>query len=280
MRKKMAESLRKTAVEENMQEYRIKEEPYYLPVKDEVELFKIAYQNNLPLLLKGPTGCGKTRFLSHMAYKIGAPLITIACHEDLTTSDLVGRYLLDGSSTRWQDGPLTLAVKYGGICYLDEVVEARKDTTVVIHPLTDDRRILPMEKRGRIMEASEDFMLTVSYNPGYQTVLKDLKQSTKQRFITLTFDFPSASLEEEIIVHESGVDKKNAADLRKIAEKFREMKNRGLDEEVSTRLLIYAGVLIRNGVEQRRACSIAMIDPITDDPEIKKTLEEIASSIV
>jgi len=276
----MTTPLFKTAVEENIQEYRIQEEPYYLPVKDEVELFKIAYENKLPLLLKGPTGCGKTRFLSHMAYKISAPLITIACHEDLTTSDLVGRYLLDGGTTRWQDGPLTLAVKYGGICYLDEVVEARKDTTVVIHPLTDDRRILPLEKRGQILEAKDTFMLTVSYNPGYQTVLKDLKQSTKQRFITITFDFPSASLEEEIVVHESGVDREVASNLRTIAEKFRGMKNRGLDEEVSTRLLIYAGVLIRNGVEQRRACSAAMIDPITDDSEIRKTLEEIVSSIL
>ena len=276
----MTTPLFKTAVEENIQEYRIQEEPYYLPVKDEVELFKIAYENKLPLLLKGPTGCGKTRFLSHMAYKISAPLITIACHEDLTTSDLVGRYLLDGGTTRWQDGPLTLAAKYGGICYLDEVVEARKDTTVVIHPLTDDRRILPLEKRGQILEAKDTFMLTVSYNPGYQTVLKDLKQSTKQRFITITFDFPSASLEEEIVVHESGVDGEVASNLRTIAEKFRGMKNRGLDEEVSTRLLIYAGVLIRNGVEQRRACSAAMIDPITDDSEIRKTLEEIVSSIL
>lgn len=276
----MTAPLLKTAAEENIQEFRIQEEPYYLPIKDEVELFKIAYKNKLPLLLKGPTGCGKTRFLSHMAYKISAPLITIACHEDLTTSDLVGRYLLDGGTTRWQDGPLTLAVRYGGICYLDEVVEARKDTTVVIHPLTDDRRILPLEKRGQILEASDNFMLTVSYNPGYQTVLKDLKQSTKQRFITITFDFPSAGLEEDIVVHESGVGRKEASDLRKIAEKFRGMKNRGLDEEVSTRLLIYAGVLIRNGVEQRRACSVAMIDPITDDYEIRKTLEEIVSSIV
>ena len=244
---------------------------FYQPAGNEVELFTVAAENGLPVLIKGPTGCGKTRFLSHMAYKISAPLITIACHEDLTTSDLVGRYLLDGGTTRWQDGPLTLAVKYGGICYLDEVVEARKDTTVVIHPLTDDRRILPLEKRGQILEAKDTFMLTVSYNPGYQTVLKDLKQSTKQRFITITFDFPSASLEEEIVVHESGVDREVASNLRTIAEKFRGMKNRGLDEEVSTRLLIYAGVLIRNGVEQRRACSAAMIDPITDDSEIRKT---------
>jgi len=278
--KEMTEGKRAALGERKMEDFRIESEPFYLPINDEVSLFTIAYENKLPLMLKGPTGCGKTRFMSYMAYKMGLPLITVACHEDLTSSDLVGRYLLDGNSTRWQDGPLTLAVRYGGICYLDEIVEARKDTTVVIHPLTDDRRVLPLEKRGQIMEARDDFMLAISYNPGYQTVLKDLKQSTKQRFVTIEFDFPSAALEEEIIIRESGVAKKDAADLRKIAEKFRAMKNRGLDEGVSTRLLIYAGVLIKNGVTPRRACSNAMIDPITDDQEIKKTLEEIVSSIL
>lgn len=269
-----------SASEKSMQEYRIEGEPFYLPVNDEIKLFEIAYESGLPLMLKGPTGCGKTRFLSYMAYKLNLPLITVACHEDLTASDLVGRYLLDGASTRWQDGPLSLAVKYGGICYLDEIVEARKDTTVVIHPLTDDRRVLPLEKRGSILEASGNFMLAISYNPGYQTVLKDLKQSTKQRFVTIEFDYPAASLEEEIIIHESGVDRKTAADLRKIAEKFRALKGRGLDEGVSTRLLIYAGVLIQKGVDQRRACSVGLIHPITDDPEMQKVLEEIAASIV
>ena len=268
------------AVETEMQEYRIANEPFYLPIQDEVELFRIAYEDRLPLMLKGPTGCGKTRFLAFMAYRLKLPLITIACHEDLTASDLVGRYLLDGSSTRWQDGPLSLAVRHGGICYLDEVVEARKDTTVVIHPLTDDRRVLPIEKRGQILEASDTFMLAVSYNPGYQTVLKDLKQSTKQRFVTIDFDYPPAGLEEEIVVHESGVDKKTASDLRKIAEKIRGLKDRGLDEGVSTRLLIYAGVLIKRGVAPRRACTVAMIKPITDDIEIQKTLEEIVSAVV
>lgn len=275
----MKEAIVKPGHEANMQDYRIEQEPFYLPVQDEVELFQIAYESKLPLMLKGPTGCGKTRFLSYMAFKTGLPLITIACHEDLTASDLVGRYLLDGGSTRWQDGPLSLAVRHGGICYLDEVVEARKDTTVVIHPLTDDRRVLPLEKRGQILEASDSFMLVISYNPGYQTVLKDLKQSTKQRFITLDFDYPSASVEEEIIVHESGVDSKTAADLRKIAEKIRGLKDRGLDEGVSTRLLIYAGVLIKQGVAPRRACEVAMIKPITDDVEIQKTLKEIVSAV-
>lgn len=263
-----------------MKDYIIREEPFYIPIMDEVELFEIGHKNKLPVMLKGPTGCGKTRFLSYMAYKLGLPLITVACHEDLTASDLVGRFLLDGGSTRWQDGPLALGVRYGGICYLDEIVEARKDTTVAIHPLTDDRRILPLEKRGQILEADDKFMLVISYNPGYQTVLKDLKQSTKQRFITLDFDYPSAGIEQEIIRHESKVGEKEASDLRKIAEKFRAMKNRGLDEGVSTRLLIYAGVLMVNDVEHRRACTTALIDPITDDPEIKKTLEEIVSSII
>lgn len=268
------------APETSMEEFKIQGEPFYLPIQDEVQLFEIAYESKLPLMLKGPTGCGKTRFLSYMAHKLDLPLVTVACHEDLTASDLVGRYLLDGASTRWQDGPLTLAVKHGGICYLDEVVEARKDTTVVIHPLTDDRRVLPLEKRGTILEAQDNFMLAISYNPGYQTVLKDLKQSTKQRFITIEFDYPTASLEEEIVVHETGVDRKTAADLRKLAEKFRALKGRGLDEGVSTRLLIYAGTLIRKGVEPRRACAVAMIHPITDDLEMQKVLEELVASLL
>jgi nitric oxide reductase NorQ protein len=276
----MQATLHPVPLEINMQDYRVTKEPFYLPVQDEVRLFEIAYESKLPLMLKGPTGCGKTRFLSYMAYKQGLPLITVGCHEDLTASDLVGRYLLDGGSTRWQDGPITLAVKHGGICYLDEIVEARKDTTVLIHPLTDDRRILPIEKRGQIIEAADNFMIVISYNPGYQTVLKDLKQSTKQRFISIDFDYPPAQIEEEIIVHESGVDRNNAANLRKIAEKFRAMKGRGLDEGVSTRLLIYAGVLILKGVDPRRACGVALIKPITDDPEIQKTLEEIVSAVV
>jgi nitric oxide reductase NorQ protein len=270
----------KMQLEINMQDYRVTNEPFYLPVQDEVRLFEIAYESKLPLMLKGPTGCGKTRFLSYMAHRQGLPLITVGCHEDLTASDLVGRYLLDGSSTRWQDGPITLAVKHGGICYLDEIVEARKDTTVVIHPLTDDRRVLPIEKRGQIIEATDNFMLVISYNPGYQTVLKDLKQSTKQRFISIDFDYPPAQIEEEIIVHESGVDRGHASNLRKIAEKFRMMKGRGLDEGVSTRLLIYAGVLILKGVDPRRACAVALIKPITDDPEIQKTLEEIVAAVM
>lgn len=276
----MKAALEKESIEIGMQEYRIEREPFYLPLQDEVKLFEIAYEGKLPLMLKGPTGCGKTRFLSYMAYKLSLPLITVACHEDLTASDLVGRYLLDGGSTRWQDGPLSLAVRSGGICYLDEIVEARKDTTVVIHPLTDDRRVLPLEKRGQILEAADSFMLAISYNPGYQTVLKDLKQSTKQRFVSIEFDYPTAELEEEIVVHESGVDRKVAANLRKIAERFRGLKGRGLDEGVSTRLLIYAGSLIHKGVDQRRACFVTLISPITDDPDMQKVLEEIVAAII
>ncbi len=276
----MRESQQQMPLEINMQDFRVEKEPFYLPIQDEVSLFEIAFESKLPLMLKGPTGCGKTRFLSYMAYKLGLALITVACHEDLTASDLVGRYLLDASTTRWQDGPVTLAVRHGGICYLDEVVEARKDTTVVIHPLTDDRRILPLEKRGQILEAADNFMLAISYNPGYQTVLKDLKQSTKQRFISIDFDYPPAQLEEEIVIHEGGVGRGEAAYLRKMAEKFRAMKGRGLDEGVSTRLLIYAGTLIRKGVDPRRACTVALIRPITDDPEIQKTLEEIVAAVI
>lgn len=276
----MTNIMKDRPVSTGMAEYRIAQEPFYLPVADEVELFTIAHENKAPVMLKGPTGCGKTRFVTYMAWRLGLPLVTVACHEDLTSSDLVGRYLLDGSATVWQDGPLTMAVRAGGICYLDEIVEARKDTTVVIHPLTDDRRVLPIEKRGEIIEASDAFTLVISYNPGYQTVLKDLKQSTKQRFISLDFDYPPAAMETEIITRECGVEESHAVNLRRVAEKFRAMKNRGLDEGASTRLLIYAGMLIRRGVEPRRAIAAAVIDPITDDPEIRKTLKEIVSTIV
>jgi len=258
----------------------INEEPFYRPVGDEVELFETAHLERLPVSLKGPTGCGKTRFLTYIAYKLGRPLITIACHEDLTASDLVGRYLLDGETTRWFDGPLTLAVRNGAICYLDEVVEARKDTTVVIHPLTDDRRILPIEKKGQVLQAPDEFQMVISYNPGYQSILKDLKQSTKQRFITLEFDYPPTKTEIEIVVHESGVSPELSEKLVKAGQKIRNLKDRGLDEGVSTRLLIYAGQLISNGVDMKRACHVAMVDPLTDDPIMKKTLYEIVASII
>src|SRR5205823_13492049 len=199
--------------ERAIEEYRIADEPYYLPVDREVDLFEAAHSAHLPVILKGPTGCGKTRFVEHMAWRLERPLITVACHEDLSSTDLVGRFLLEGDETVWHDGPLTTAVKHGAICYLDEVVEARKDTIVLIHPLTDDRRILPVEKRGTILQATDDFLLVVSYNPGYQSVLKDLKQSTRQRFVALEFDYPPPELEAEIVAREGGVELQSARDL-------------------------------------------------------------------
>jgi nitric oxide reductase NorQ protein len=266
-------------LELDIEQYRITKEPFYMPVGNEVELFRTAYLNRIPVMLKGPTGCGKTRFVQQMAYQLKRPLVTIACHEDLTASDIVGRYLLRGDETVWSDGPLTLAVKHGAICYLDEVVEARKDTTVVIHPLTDDRRILPIEKKGQVIEAVDEFMLVISYNPGYQSVLKELKQSTKQRFMAIEFDYPPREMEIRILQHETGLDEAAAQSLVKLGEKVRNLKNHGLEEGVSTRLLAYAGELIRKGIDPRSACEAAVIQPITDDPDMKRSISEIVNSI-
>jgi len=278
-----------------IEEYTIDDEPFYVPVKDEVELFLSAYAQKVPVLLKGPTGCGKTRFVEYMAFKLGRPvsaatkanksgehgraLITVACHEDLTASDLVGRYLLEGDSTRWIDGPLTRAVKVGAVCYLDEIVEARKDTTVLIHPLTDHRRILPIEKLGQIVEARDGFLLVISYNPGYQSALKDLKHSTRQRFMAIEFDYPTRDLETNIIAHEAGVSDAVAADLAKLGEKVRHLKEHGLAEGVSTRLLIYAGRLIHEGIPARRACQVAVVWALTDDSDVQRSIEEVVTSI-
>jgi nitric oxide reductase NorQ protein len=272
-------------IERPYEEYFISEEPYYLPVGDEARIFFSAYKARLPVLLKGPTGCGKTRFIEYMTYQLGKemgtdlPLITVACHEDLTGSDLVGRYLLKGEETIWVDGPLSRAVKNGAICYLDEIVEARKDTTVLIHPLADHRRILPVEKRGQILEAHENFLLVISYNPGYQSVLKNLKHSTRQRFVAIGFHYPPRELEAEIIAHESGVDLEVAEELAKLAEKTRNLKDQGLEEGVSTRLLIYAGQLIAQGIKPRRACEVAVAQAITDDSEVVRGIQEVVSSI-
>lgn len=267
------------AVQHRIEEYYVTEEPFYKEMGDEINLFEMAYTSKLPVMLKGPTGCGKTRFLQHMAYRLGRPLITIACHEDLTTSDLVGRFLLKGGETVWTDGPLTRAVQSGAICYLDEVVEARKDTTVVVHPLTDDRRVLPIEKKGELLIAPDEFMLVVSYNPGYQTFLKDLKQSTKQRFIALDFTYPPPEIEKDIVMREAGVTEVVAVKLVELAQKIRNLKNRGLEEGVSTRLLIYAGQLIGKKIEVLNAVQVAMIKPITDDEVMQMSLKEIAISI-
>jgi nitric oxide reductase NorQ protein len=286
-----------------IEEYQLTEEPYYVPIADEIELFEAAYAQKIPVIFKGPTGCGKTRFIEYMSYRLGQPLtrvkqtpspgapeavrtdedilplVTIACHEDLTASDLVGRYLLEGNETVWIDGPLTRAVKAGGICYLDEIVEARKDTTVLIHPLTDHRRILPVEKKGELLEAGEGFLLVLSYNPGYQSALKDLKHSTRQRFISIEFDYPPNDIEAEIVRHESGVDGDVATQLAKLGEKVRNLKEHGLGEGASTRLLIYAGQLINQGIPPRRACQVAINWAVTDDHTVQRSIEELTTSI-
>jgi nitric oxide reductase NorQ protein len=281
-------------VERFFEEHFFAEEPYYLPIRDEVEVFRAAYGARLPVLLKGPTGCGKTRFIEYMAYtlqreRIGqsggsadgatAPLITVACHEDLSASDLVGRYLLKGEETVWIDGPLTRAVKIGAICYLDEIVEARKDTTVLIHPLADYRRMLPVEKKGQMIQAHAGFLLVISYNPGYQSVLKNLKHSTRQRFVALDFDYPPKELETRIVAHESGAGADIAERLALLGEKVRHLRDHGLEEGVSTRLLIYAARLMISGIAPRRACELAVAKSITDDAETERAVTEIAKSI-
>jgi nitric oxide reductase NorQ protein len=256
-----------------LSQYRINTPPYYRPVADEVTLFQAAYSVRMPMMLKGPTGCGKTRFVEYMAYTLGKPLVTVACNEDMTASDLVGRFLLDAQGTRWQDGPLALAARHGAICYLDEVVEARQDTTVVIHPLTDNRRVLPLEKKGELIRAHADFQLVISYNPGYQSLMKDLKQSTKQRFGALDFNYPEHAVEAEIVAHETGVAPDIADKLVSIAERARNLKGHGLDEGISTRMLIYAGSLIATGVEAQNACRVTLVRPITDDPDMRDALD-------
>ena len=294
-------STQPSAPQYRIEEYVVKEQPFYLASSDEVEIFEAAYRQRVPVLLKGPTGTGKTRFVEYMAWKLGqplsilkdgakgakngnagngaVPLVTVACHEDLTASDLVGRYLLDAAGTRWIDGPLTRAVRVGGICYLDEIVEARKDTTVIIHPLTDHRRLLTIDKLGEVVEAADSFLLVVSYNPGYQNVLKDLKHSTRQRFVALDFQFPTADHEAKIIAHESGVDEQNAVQLAKLGHKVRNLREHGLKEGASTRVLIYAARLIKEGIAPRRACHVAVTWGITDDPQVQRSLEEVVTAI-
>ena len=254
-------------------------EPFYLPVRDEVALFEAAHRERIPVLLKGPTGCGKTRFMEYMAWRLQRPLITVSCHDDLTAADLVGRYLVKGGETTWVDGPLARAVRAGAICYLDEIVEARKDTMVVIHPLADDRRVLPMEKLGTIIEAEPHFCLAVSYNPGYQSVLKDLKQSTRQRFVSIEFDYPAQVLEQRIIEREAGVDAKTAEALALAALQIRHLDQQNLLEGPSTRLLIYAGRLIVQGVPARRACDVAIIQAMTDDMLLAKGIRQVIEAI-
>lgn len=253
--------------------------PFYLPQGDECDVFCAAYNNDLPVLLKGPTGCGKTRFVAHMAARLGRPLYTVACHDDLAAADLIGRYLLKGGETVWVDGPLTRAVREGAICYLDEVVEARKDVTVVLHPLTDDRRILPIDRTGEELEAAPGFMLVASYNPGYQNILKTLKPSTRQRFISLEFDFPSPEMEAEVVAKESGLSLERCKPLIRLANKLRGLKGQDLEEGVSTRLVVYAATLIAQGMSTDRAILAAMIEPLTDDEDIKRGLLDLVTAV-
>ena len=253
--------------------------PFYIAQADECDVFIAAYKNDLPVLLKGPTGCGKTRFVAHMAARLGRPLFTVACHDDLAAADLIGRYLLKGGETVWVDGPLTRAVREGAICYLDEVVEARKDVTVVLHPLTDDRRILPIDRTGEELEAAPGFMLVASYNPGYQNILKTLKPSTRQRFISLEFDFPSPEMEAEVVAQESGLPLERCRPLIRLANKLRGLKGRDLEEGVSTRLVVYAATLIAQGMSTDRAILAAMIEPLTDDEDIKRGLLDLVTAV-
>lgn len=254
--------------------YRIDTEPYYQPQGEEIATFAAAYHERLPVMLKGPTGCGKTRFIEHMAWRLGQPLITVAAHEDMTAADLAGRYLLEPSGTVWHDGPLTLAVRHGAICYLDEIVEARQDTTVVIHPLTDARRILPLDKHNEIVPAHPDFQLTISYNPGYQSAVKDLKESTKQRFVAIDFAYPPSATESAIVARESGADANLAGLLVTIAERSRNLQGHGLDEGASTRMLIHTGRMIRAGLPLKAAVQAGIVLPITDNPDMRAALSE------
>jgi nitric oxide reductase NorQ protein len=258
---------------------RVTRKPFYLESSNEISLFEAAYDAKIPLMLKGPTGCGKTRFVEFMAWKLKRPLITVSCHEDLFASDLIGRYLLLNDETVWNDGPLTRAVRTGAICYLDEIVEARKDTTVVIHPLSDDRRTLVIEKKGEIVPAHPDFTLVISYNPGYQSVLKDLKQSTRQRFISIEFDYPEAVKETQIVAREGNIDMEIADRLVSLGRKIRNIREHGLTEGASTRLLIYAAQMIRRGIDPHDACKSAVCLPLTDDDRLQETLSELVADL-
>jgi nitric oxide reductase NorQ protein len=252
--------------------------PFYLATGDEIAVFETCHARGLPLMLKGPTGCGKTRFVEHMAWRLGRPLVTVACHDDLSAGDLTGRYLIRGSDTVWLDGPLTRAARHGAICYLDEIIEARQDTVVVIHPLTDDRRVLPLEKTGEILDAAPGFQLVISYNPGYQHGLKDLKPSTRQRFVALEFDFPSPEVEAEIVRHESGIERDRSVALVTLTNRLRELGERGLAEVPSTRLIVATARLISGGIPVRAACRAALLGPLTDDPDLLAAMHDLVSS--
>ena len=248
---------------------------YYLPQANEIELFEASASMNLPILIKGPTGCGKTRFIEHMGERLGRKVYTVVCHDDLTASDLVGRHLIDEKGTYWQDGPLTKAVREGGICYLDEIIEARKDTTVVLHSLADYRRVLPIDRTGELIEAHPDFMLVVSYNPGYQNILKGMKPSTKQRFISLEFNYPKAEIEEQIVIKESGIDAQTAKKLVNIAGEIRQLTDSDIQEAVSTRLLVYSAKLMVKGFNPYDACMHSIVQSLSDEEEVLEVLERL-----
>lgn len=263
----------------DISQYTLSKEPFYSPQGNEIEFYKAAYNARMPVMLKGPTGCGKSRFVEHMAWALGKPLITVSCNEDMTASDLVGRYLLDNNGTRWVDGPLTMAARYGAICYLDEIVEARQDTMVVIHALTDHRRELSLDKKGELVKAHDDFQLVISYNPGYQSLMKDLKQSTKQRFCAMNFDYAAVDLETKIVAQEGNIERNVAGKLVQVAQAARKLKGHGLDEGISTRLLVYAATLMQQGVNAVDACELALINPLTDDADIRQTLKHSVDMI-
>ena len=254
------------------------EAPYYVATSDEIAVFETCHARGLPLMLKGPTGCGKTRFVEHMAWRLRRPLVTVACHDDLSASDLTGRYMIRGGDTVWLDGPLTLAARAGAICYLDEIIEARTDTIVVIHPLTDDRRLLPLDKTGEIVEAAPGFQLVISYNPGYQHALKDLKPSTRQRFVALEFDFPTPDVEADIVAHEGGVERNRAVALVTLTNRLRQLGDRGLAEVPSTRLIVATARLLASGIPMRTACRTALLGPLTDDPDLLAAMHDLVTA--
>ena len=262
----------------DLMQYRLASAPFYHPTSNERVIFEAAASSQLPVMLKGPTGCGKTRFVEHMAWKLGRPLITVACHEDMTAADLAGRYLLTADGTVWNDGPLTMAVRHGAVCYLDEVVEARQDTTVVIHPLADNRRVLPLDRKGELVAAHPDFLLVVSYNPGYQSAVKDLKESTKQRFVAIDFSYPQPDAEAAIVAREAGIEARMAADLVAVAASTRNLRGRGLSEGASTRMIVHAGRLIARGIPVHQALQASVVLPLTDDADMREALEAVIAA--
>ncbi|MFW6067472.1 MAG: CbbQ/NirQ/NorQ/GpvN family protein [Myxococcota bacterium] len=253
--------------------------PYYREIGNERALFRHAWEQKLPLLLKGPTGSGKSRFVEAMAHEIGRPLVTVSCHEDTSATDLLGRFLVKGGDTVWQDGPLTRAVREGAVLYLDEIAEAREDVVVVIHPLTDHRREVYVDKIGERLKAPDEFMLVVSFNPGYQRKIKELKPSTRQRFLAMSFGYPAADVEAEILQNETGVEAATAKKLVQVAGKIRQLEELGLTETVSTRLLVYAAKAMRAGVPARQACDIAIAQPLSDDPEVVQSIRDLAALV-